>query len=359
MNRRTSFFSKLFARLPLQEEINLARHLSIMIQAGLPIFECLKIIQKQTQLKRLSRILDKVIIDVSNGQSLADSLAAHGNTFSEFFVNVVRVGESSGTLAPNLLYLAEELKKNKDLKGKIRSAFIYPAVIFAATLAIVAILVFYIFPKILPIFSSLNVELPITTRILIATSNFLTSSWYWVLVGAALFAVGLRMLLLWEKFRFVIHSFFLYIPVVSRLTMSVNVANFARVIGVLLKSGIQIVEALTITSKTSNNLVYRAALAEAAEEVRKGEQMALTLARHKKIFPPLLASMVEIGENTGNLEQNLFYLSEYYTEELDLSVKNMTTLLEPILLLIMGLMVGFIALSIITPIYQISTNLQV
>ncbi len=358
MNKKKNAFSGMLGRLPIQEEINFARHLSIMIQAGLPIFEGLKIIQRQTTSKRLKRILDNVIFDVSNGHSLADSLGAQGNTFSDFFINVVHVGESSGTLASNLRYIADELKKAKSFRGKIRSALIYTAVIFGATLAIVSILVFYVFPQILPIFSSLNVELPITTRTLIAFSNFATNYWPWVIIGVVVLAVLIRVMLLVARIRYALHHLLLVVPVISKLTISMNVASFTRVMGVLLKSGIKIVEALIITSGTFNNLVYKKVLLDAAEELKKGEQLALPLARNKRVFPPLLSSMVEIGENTGNLQENLFYLADYYTEELDNDVRNMTTLLEPLLLLVMGLMVGFIALSIITPIYQISSNLQ-
>ncbi|MEK7193638.1 MAG: type II secretion system F family protein [Patescibacteria group bacterium] len=358
MSRKLSGLSRAFNHLPIQEEINFSRHLSIMIKAGLPIFEGLKIIRKQTGSRKLAKIIDKVIIEVANGQSLADALEQHGSMFSDFFVNVIRVGESSGSLASNLLYLSEELKKSKDLKGKIRSALIYPAVIMVATIGIASILVFYIFPKILPVFTSLRIKLPITTQILIAVSQFLTAYWPFVLIGVFAAVILTRLLFLLDGFKYFFQHFLFYVPVVSGLVMNINIANFSRVMGVLLKSGIRIVEALNITSKTFNNLVYRSVIVESAEKIKKGEQLGPSLGRHKEYFPPLFNSLIEIGENTGNLQENLFYLSDYYTDELDTSVRNLTTLIEPLLLLIMGLVVGFIALSIITPIYQVSSGIQ-
>jgi len=359
MNKKVniSLFARLFGRLPIQAEINFARHLSIVVKAGLPVFEGLKILHRQAESKRFKKILEAIIVDVNNGQSLADSLEFQGNAFSKFFVNVVRVGEASGTLSENLRYLADELAKNRALRSKIKSAMIYPMVILVATIGIVSGLIFFIFPKILPIFSNLKATLPITTRILIAVSAFLTTQWFWVLGGVLLFIVFVRLLFLIEGVRYLFQKILLYIPVVSSLVVSINVINFARVMGLLLKSGIRIVEGLRITSGTSPNLVYHRALAVTAEAVERGEPMGQYLTVQSRLFPVLFSSMVEIGENTGNLQENLEYLADYYTEELDIAVKNLTTLIEPLLLLFMGGLVGFVALSIITPIYSITQSL--
>lgn len=352
--RRTSVFT----RLPIQEQINFARHLSITIKAGLPIFEGLRIVRKQTGSKRFGRILDKTITDVSNGQPLADALERH-RAFSPYFISVIQVGEASGTLTDNLIYLSEELKKDKNLKSKVRSAFIYPSVILVATAGIVSFLVFFILPKVLPIFQSLRIKLPLTTRILITASSFLVDYWAWVIGGTIGFIVFFRLLLMIYSIRYLFHRALLFIPIASSIIVNFNLANFSRIMAILLKSGVRIVSAVKITSGTFNNLVYSRMLAYGADRVQKGEQLAETLKEHKILFPPLFSNMVEIGENTGNLEENLSYLSDFYTEEVDASVYALTTLLEPLLLLIMGAIVGFIAVSIITPIYEISSSLQV
>lgn len=356
MSKIDNFFGGFLKSVAVQDKINFARHLSIVIKAGLPILEGLKMIQKQTDSKMLISIIGKVIADVSNGQFLAASLARFPNVFDGFFINIVRVGEASGTLSQNLLYLAQEMKKSYDLKNKIRSAMIYPVIIMFATATLTSFLVFFAFPKILPIFASLHVELPLPTKILIAVSSFALENGLYLAGGIIAALIGFRLLLMVSSVRFLFHMLLFALPVLSTLTIEINMANFTRVLSVLLRGGINIVEAVTITANTFENLVYRRALLSAAEEIKKGEQLALYLSEHKKIFPLLLSGLVEIGENTGNLEDNLVYLADYYRDETELGIQNLTSLIEPLLLLSMGLVVGFVAISIITPIYKITQS---
>jgi type IV pilus assembly protein PilC len=349
----------IFERVPIQEKINFARHLALIVQSGVPILEGLRILRKQTESKTLAKIMDQTIADVNNGKFLADSLEKHKNVFGDFFVSIIRVGEASGTLAINLIYLASEMEKAKDLQGKVRSALIYPAVILVATLGIVSVLIFVVFPKVLPIFASLKVPLPITTRILIAVTNFLFA-YGWITAGGVIaFIIIFRILVAKiTALQMLLDRMVFFLPVVSNLTISVSMANMTRVLGILLKGGVKIVEAVTVTSTTLGNLVYKKELENAAEELRRGSQIGSYMAAHTRIFPPLMSSLVGIAENTGNLEENLVYLSDYYTKQADETVGNLTTILEPFLLLFMGLLVGFIALSIITPIYQITANIH-
>ena len=351
-------FSGFFERLSVQEKINFARHLSIVVKAGLPIFDGLKVIRKQIESKVLIEIVDRLIADVDKGQTLADSLESHRHIFGDFFINIIRVGETSGTLGQNLLYLADELKKSKDLRSKIKAAMIYPIVILVATVAITGFLTFFVFPKILPVFSGLGIQLPATTLFMIAILNFSKSYGVFLVLGVIVFLIAFRAMLQIEWFRYFYHRAIFYVPVISTLMIDINMASFTRILGLLLKSGIRIVEAATITSSTLNNLVYRRALQKVNEEVKKGVPFAQYLAEHKKFFPPLLSGMIEIGENTGNLEDNLFYLAQYYTEEVDNNISSITNLLEPVLLLLMGIFVGFVAISIIMPMYSISQGLS-
>lgn len=359
MSSGPNFFSKVFDRIPLQEKINFARHLSLVIKAGLPIYEGLKIIQSQTESPVVKKILGELIIDVNNGKFLADGLERYQYLFGSFFVNIVRVGESSGTLAKNLLYLADELKRSKALESKVRSAMVYPLVILCATLGVSGFLAFYVFPKLVPVFAGLNVKLPITTIIMLATLKFVeTYGVYLLLALIALFIAFKIILAKVPAVKYLVDRFFLLIPVVADLSRDINSVNFTRVLGLLLKSGVKIVEALTITSATFDNLVYRRVLLEVADQIKKGGQMGTYLSSRKNLFPPLVSGMVLIGESTGNLEENLEYLSEYYDDEVDTKLHSLTSLIEPLMLLLMGLLVGFVALSIITPIYSISQGIQ-
>jgi type II secretory pathway component PulF len=325
----------------------------------MPVFEGLKIIQSQTESNVLRKVLDNLIIDVNNGKFLADGLARYQYLFGDFFVNIVRVGESSGTLAKNLLYLADELNRSKGLESKVRSAMVYPLVILCATLAIAGFLTFYILPKLIPVFTNLNVQLPATTLALLATVRFLQNDGVYLLVGLAVFGLGFNILVKKVAMaRYAINRITLTTPVVGDLIVGVNMVNFTRVLGLLLKSGVKIVEALTITAATFDNLVYRNLILGLAESVRTGGQIGTYLGLHKKLFPPLVSGMIFIGESTGNLEENLEYLAAYYDEEVDVKLRSLTALIEPLMLLVMGLLVGFVALSIITPIYSISSGIK-
>lgn len=352
-------FSKLFDRITVQDRINFARHLSLVIKAGLPIFEGLKIIQVQTESPVLKRVVSSLMDDVNNGKFLADGLEKYEHLFGPFFVNIVRVGESSGTLSKNLLYLADELGRQKALQGKVRSAMIYPLVILVATIGVAGFLTFYVFPKLIPVFGSLNVQLPITTRVLLATLDFLRDYGLYVLGGAILVIIVARIVMKRvTPVRYFFNACLVYIPVVEDLTVAVNMVNFTRVLGLLLKSGVKIVEALDITRATFSNLVYKNIIQKSREEIQKGGQLGAYLATEKRFFPPLVSGMVSIGERTGNLEDNLEYLATYYDDEVDTKLHSLTSLIEPLMLLMMGLLVGFVALSIITPIYSISQGIS-
>lgn len=351
--------NKFFQRLSVQEKINFARHLSMVVKAGLPIFEGLKIIRAQAVSRTLQKILDQVIVDVNNGKFLADSLDRYKHVFGDFFVNIIRVGETSGTLSQNLLYLADEMKKSKELQSKVRSAMVYPTVILVVTIGLTSFLALFILPKLLPVLYGLKVELPASTQLLLASMDYLRD--YGLLTLGVLVAAVIAVRILLKRvhlFRYAAHWLILKLPVVAPLVIAVNMVTFSRILGMLLKSGVKIVEAIIITSNTFTNVVYEGLLLRANEEIKKGGQLATVMEKNRRFFPPLVSGMIQIGENTGNLEENLFYVSEYYAEEVDNKLRNLTSLLEPLMLLIMGGLVGFVAISIITPIYSLSQGVN-
>lgn len=347
-----------FSRVSLQEKIDFSRHLSIIIKSGLPMFEGLKIVRAQTRSRGLKHVVSQLIEDINNGQALAKSFAKFRGVFGDFFISIVEVGEASGTLAENLLYLSDEMKKAKSLRSKVKSAMIYPAILFVMTVIVNAFLAFFIFPKLITAFENLNVQLPVTTRVLIAVLGFIREYFFVLVGGAVALITGMKFLMKVKQVRYAMDRVILFLPVLSKFTVDVNTANFTRVLGVLLKGGIKIVEAITITSATTDNLVYKRRLLEAAEGIRQGNPLAKMLGGGSNLFPPILTGMIEIGETTGNLEENLTYLSEYFTEETDNSLKNLTAFIEPLILVIMGLIVGFVAISIVVPIYSISQGIS-
>lgn len=347
----------LILRVPLSEKILFARHLALMVRTGTPLLDSLRLMQKQMRSASFRYILERVVREVEGGKFLSASLAQFKGAFGDLFINIIRIGETSGTLSENLSYLAVEQRKLQLLRQKIRAALIYPIVIFVATTGIVGILVFFVLPRILPIFSSLRIALPLSTRILVAVSQTLLNYGGWIFLALLILLAVWILLLRLPHIRFATHRFILFLPFVGAVSRMANISDITRTLGLLLKSGTQIVEAVRITAGSASNLVYRRALDEVAEGIQRGESLHTYFTRHEHLFPPTMAYMIEVGETTGSLENNLFYLADYYTEEVEEATKNMTTILEPLLLLLMGGIVGFVAISIITPIYEVTQTL--
>ena len=358
MNKLIKKINSFFLRVSTQNQIILVKHLAVMVKSGMPILNSLTMIQKQTKSKSLFKILQQLIIDVDNGQFLSASLDQFNSVFGDLFINIIRVGEASGTLVENLNFLAGELEKKQELKRKVKGALIYPIIVLTATIGIVGLLVFFVFPKILPRFQDMKFQLPLTTRILINVNNFILANWHFIILAVFVFAIATWLLLKIKIMKYYYHFFLLKVPLVGTMIQNVNMANFTRSFGVLLKSGVKIVESLSITSGALSNLVYRKELTKAADEITKGEQISKYFFKKEKFFPIMLAQMIEVGENTGNLSETLFYLAEFYEAEVDAITKNLASVLEPILLLIMGVIVGFVALSIIMPIYSLTQSLS-
>jgi len=348
----------IFLRVPVQEKILFAKNLAVMTKAGMPILDCLRLLQKQVKSKSMKKILNQFIEDVANGQFLSASLEKFKNIFGNFAVNIIRVGETSGILYENLNYLAEELTKKQALRRKVLSALIYPAIVVVATVAITGILIVYVFPKILPIFKSLKIVLPISTRILIALSEFLLAYGVYVAAGVVVLIIAGWLLTKVQLIRFSMHRLVLCLPIAGSLSQNYNMANFCRTLGLLLKSDIKVVEAINITSDTLTNLVYKKEFENMAREISRGEEISKHLEEEPHLFPSMLTQLVAIGETTGNLSETLLYLSGFYEEKFEEATKNLSTVLEPLMMLIMGAIVGFIAISIITPIYEITQGLK-
>ena len=347
----------MFMSVPLEERVLFARQLSVGIKAGLSMQDSLHLLLSQTKSKSMKKILNDLLHDTANGMYLSASLEKYAQIFGQLFINIVRVGEQSGTLTENLVYLAEELKKKHELVSRVRGALIYPGVILFATIGIVVTLMVAVFPKILPVFSSLNIKLPLSTKILIATTNFMTGHTFALIIGVLVFFVSLYFLSRQEWFKNFFDHALMRIPVFGSMAMKVNLVNIARVLGLLLKSGVQIIEAVNITASALDNRYYRFELRTAGETLRRGDFFSVHLAKNTQIFPPIFTNMIQVGENTGNLSENLAYLASYYEEDVDNFLRNLNSIIEPALLLFMGLLVGFMALSVITPIYQISQTL--
>jgi len=354
MNNFLDKVNKSLIRIPLSEKIMFTKHMSMMVRSGMSEIDSIKLVQRQMESRGFRIILADVVDGLENGQFLSATLKPYEHVFGRLFINIIALGEVSGTLPENLGFLSDELKESQKLHSKVKSAMIYPAIILVATLGVVASLVLFVLPRILPIFSSLGAELPLTTRILIASANFLQSYFFLLILGGMLLFIVWLVLLRVNAVKYAFHRVLLITPFAGKISKKYNMANLTRTLGILLKSGVKIVEAVTTSSDITENLVYRRALLMAAEEVKKGEALYEYLEKRSKIFPPTVSRMIEVGEKTGNLDDNLNYLAEFYKEEVNDNVANLSSVLEPALLLFMGGLVGFVAVSIIMPIYQIT-----
>lgn len=351
--------SSFFNRLSTKEQAVLARRLSFLIRAHVPILEALSILRKQAHAKTRQHMFDEIILDVSNGQLLSASLEKFRDLFGSFTIDIIRVGEEGGILDENLNYLADELQKQQDLQQKIIGAMVYPATVTVATLGITGLITIYVFPKILPVFKALHVDLPFSTRALIWMSTLVVDYGIFIGLGAILAAImGAISYTRSLGFRRCIHRGALHTPLLGRLLKDSSIATMCRTLGMLLKSHFTLIRAVQITADTSASLVYREALSGLAEDSAKGRHIAPFLEQRPDLFPSMVTEMIAIGETTGNLSDTLLYLSDYYENEVDSTIKHLSSSLEPILMVLMGVIVGFIALSVITPIYAITQNLN-
>ena len=344
-------------RLSLKDKMLFSRHMEMMTRSGMQVLDALEILKKQTSSKPFIRIIDGLIADVRNGHYLSVGMERYRNVFGDFFINLIRVGETSGTLSENFKYLAEELAKKGELRSKIRGAMAYPIIILVATFGITGLLSFFIFPKILPVLTSLNTTLPIPTRIFIAVSGFLFAYGLWIALFFVVALIVFFILLRIRRFRLAWHGLILKIPYVGRLSTEINVIGLSRTLNLLLHGGVKIVEALDITADTLSNYVYQNEVRRIADSVRSGEPMSRAMIENPKLFPSTYAQMSSVGENTGKLDETMVFLANFYESELDNSTKSMSNVLEPALLLVMGGIVMFVALAIITPIYAVTQNL--
>ncbi len=347
------------AKFSIKKQTFFAKRLSFLIKAGVPMMESIHVIKQQTKSKSEIQIFNKVIADIANGQTLATSLAKFKGVFGNFAINIIKAGESSGMLTVNLNYLADELKKKEVLRKKIMGALLYPIVVTVATFGITGFLAVYIFPKILPIFQGLNAKLPASTRAIIWLTNTFSKDGIWIFLTIALVVTAIIVSIKYVlKLRFIFDGIILRLPLFGKIAKSYNLTNSTRTLGLLLKSGISVNEAIHITADTTENVQYKKAFGDISRHIMKGRNISEILDQSPALFPPMLGHMVAIGEKSGNLSNTLIYLSEFYENEFDDLTKNLSSAIEPVLMVIMGLMVGFIAISVITPIYEITNNLH-
>ncbi len=345
-------------RIKLLDKITFIKNLGVMIKAGLPISRCLKILAVQTPNPRFAKIVGEIARQVEAGTSLADSMSKYPNVFSTIFVSMVRAGEVSGNLDQNLTYLSEQMQRDYDLVSKARGALTYPIIVMVA-LAVVGFLMFtFVLPKLTSTFKDLNVQLPLMTRVVIFLVDIFAKYGVLILLGAIVAAVGFAYWRTTAGGKKILHKAVLYTPVISNIVIKINLARFVRVFASLIKSGMSIVEALEVSSHVVGNMYYQKTITEAASKVKIGSPLTAAFKKQPRMFSNLVIQMMEVGEESGTTEQVLTEVANFYEEEVDQTMKNLSSILEPVIMMVIGVVVGVLAVALITPIYNITQSIN-
>jgi type IV pilus assembly protein PilC len=344
--------------VPLKEKIAFIQNLDLLLRSGVSAPRAMRIIAEQTGNKKFKITVSKMAEDVEAGKSMHESMADYPKIFSHIFVSMVEVGELSGNLEKSLEYLRIQLQREADLKSKTKGAMIYPSVIISAMVVIGIALAIFVLPSLTATFKDFDTKLPFTTRIVIMFSDFMAAHAILVIGGLIAAVVGFIMGMRTQPGKRILAGFMLNMPLVSPIVKKINMARFARILGSLMKSGISVVQGLQVTSDAMDNVYYREVLIEAAESVKVGKPVTEALSEHGHLFPFIVTQMLAIGEETGNLENILDQLAEHFEAEVDDTMKNMSSIIEPLLLLVIGVVVGFLALALISPIYNISNSIS-
>lgn len=344
-------------RVGLNDLATFNRQLSDLLGSGIPLVKALSVIQNQTSSEALIVIITQINQDVSGGDSLAQAMAKHPKVFSKLYVAMVRAGETGGLLDQVLQRLADFSETEAETRSKIKSALAYPVIMVLAGIGAVIILMTVVMPKILRIYTEMNQELPLPTQILISINDVLYKYWYFI-IGAIVGGV----LVLWrmaksEEGKRFIDAFLIKIPLMGDMVVKKEIANFARTFGALLHNGVSILPALDIVHEVLGNRVVADEVAKIPQNVTQGEGVAAPL-KKSKVFPPVVVNMMAIGEETGRLDDVLVKIARSYDTEVDRAVKTLTSLIEPIIILCMGVVVGFIVIAMLLPIFSIDPSKQ-
>jgi type IV pilus assembly protein PilC len=330
------------------------RQFATMIDAGLPLVQALDILSNQVESKILSKVLVAVKNDVESGSTYADALRKHPRAFTELYCNMVAAGESGGILDTILNRLASYIEKAIKLKKKVKGALVYPSTISVVAVVVVAIIMIFVVPTFARMFTSLGGTLPVPTKIVIVMSDFL-QKWYLVMLGfLVVLAVAFRMIRKNRKGRKITDGIFLKLPIFGELLKKVAVSKFTRTLGTLTSSGVPILEGLEITAKTAGNVVIEDSVMEVRTAVSEGKTLAEPLLK-QKAFPPMVTHMIAVGEQTGALDTMLGKIADFYDDEVDNTVNNLTAMMEPMLMVFLGTSVGFIIIAMYLPIFKLIT----
>lgn len=348
----TFFFSK----ASFTDIVDLTRQLAIMLNAGLTLVDSFDILKKQITKPGLLKVITEIDKDIRAGLTFSASLKKYP-FFSNLYISLVKSGEASGKLSEILLKLAENLEKQREFQGKIKGALIYPMVIIIGMISVMFIMITFVIPKLLGLYKDFNIELPFTTKVLIFVSSFSAKFWPIILVAVFGLVAFLKTYLKTKPGRLMFDTAILKIPVISNVVKISTLVDSTRTLAILVGAGVSILDSLNIVTETSGNVIFENAFRNIYKLVEKGTGVGAAM-QAQGIFPPILVQMTIVGEQTGKLDDTLMRISHYFEMESELAVKTLTTLIEPLILVVLGLGVGLLVTSVITPIYNLTSSFQ-
>ncbi len=343
--------------IAMRDVVIFTRQFSTMINSGLPLVQALDILSKQTENKSLAAVTRQVVFDVESGHTVADALAKHPNAFTDLYVNMVAAGEAGGILDTILMRLATFMEKNDALVRKVKGAMIYPGVIMSVAGICIVVLLIFVIPVFQGMFASVGLTLPLPTRIVIMMSDFLTG--YWWAVGGGAF-IAYKSIQKWYKTpdgKLALDKLMLKMPVLGDVIRKSAVSRFTRTLGTLISSGVSILDGLEITAKTSGNRVIQDAIMASRTSIAGGDTISAPLAK-SNVFPPMVISMIAVGEQTGGLDEMLSKIADFYDEEVDAAVGGLLALMEPIMIVFLGVVVGGMVVAMYLPIFDMINAVQ-
>lgn len=351
-SKKLTIFER-FSRITLVNKLFFTQQLEVMIRTGFSLAKALRTINLQMENKRFKLILNEIRKEVEKGTPLSKAASPYPKVFSETYLSMIAAGETSGKLDEVLKRLTIQLKKTHELRTKVKNALTYPIIVVIAMVVVGTIMVIFVLPKITDLYTEVEAQLPLPTRILIGTTNFIINNGIWVALGLVAIIIGLTRFIRSPQGRKMFHKLLLRLPIVSPIIKKINLANFARTLSSLLKTDIPIVETFQIIARSANNLLYREYLRLAAEELKKGVTVREALEKNPELFPPLITQIINIGEESGTLDTISEEAASFYEEEVAQTMNNLATIIEPILMLILGAGVGLVAVAVIMPIYSL------
>ena len=346
-------FEALFGHIKAAEKIRFAHNLGSMLEAGLPLTRALAVSLRQSRNKAMTNILADLIAEINRGSTFSESLKKYPRVFPDILISMVHAGEQSGTLSESLKSAAAQMENSSTLERRVRGALMYPAVIVSVMIIIAILMMIFVVPTLLKTFTDLHVQLPATTQAFLSLSNLIQSDGLLVLIVLAIVAGSFYVWSRRDAGKKIIHLLLLRMPVIGSLIQEVNVARTARTLSSLMNSGVEVVESVEITSKVVQNVHFRNVLKSVGAAIAKGDLMSKVFAEHAKLYTDFFVEMLAVGEETGKIGDMLMEVALFYEDDIDQKTKNMSTMIEPILMVVIGGAVGLFAVSMITPMYSL------